>query len=230
MAAVCGARVLMAATRRGRAFWVSSTSTSSHASLIPCQSVGTGAGKAPSTMCQLALPRRRHSSRSHTQPPWPGIGSRASRTMAAAWWWASRSRAGVQGSNSNPARRRPARVTRTQVWPSMRRRSAQPAASHRSTRWRTVRSPSRLASRTTAGDSRARGQRSGDERRPGGRGRRGAPGRGRTGPAARAPAASGAGRCFACAPAPPGPADGGGRRAEMLGADSACSSWRGDRG
>jgi hypothetical protein len=36
----------------------------------------------------------------------------------------------------------------------MRRRTAQPACSHRSTRWRTVRSPSRPASRTTAGDSR----------------------------------------------------------------------------
>ena len=33
----------------------------------------------------------------------------------------------------------------------MRRRSAQPAASQRSTRWRTVRSPSRPASRTTGG-------------------------------------------------------------------------------
>ena len=40
------------------------------------------------------------------------------------------------------------------MWPSMRRRSAQPAASQRSTRWRTVRSPSRPASRTVAGDSR----------------------------------------------------------------------------
>ena len=105
-------------------------------------------------MCQLARPRRRHSSRSHTQPPWPGTGSRARRTTAAAWWWARRSRAGVHGSSSSPASRRPARVASTQVWPSMRRRPAQPACSHRSTRWRTVRSPSRPASRTTAGDSR----------------------------------------------------------------------------
>jgi hypothetical protein len=78
-------------------------STSSHATLIPCQPAGAGAGRAPSAMCQLARPRRRRSSRSHTQPPWPGIGSRARRTTATAWWWARRSRAGAQGSRSSPA-------------------------------------------------------------------------------------------------------------------------------
>jgi hypothetical protein len=121
--------VLRRPSAGGRAFWCSSTSTSSHAWSIPCQPDGTGTGRAPSARCQLALRGGATAPARSPSRPGPGMGSRWSRTTAAAWWWSSRSRAGVQGSKPGPASRMPARVARTQVWPIMRRRTAQPAAS-----------------------------------------------------------------------------------------------------